>query len=105
MCPAIILLWHIWFEVFLVGPPDLPQLSSERRKTYRVRQVAWFPWRMHINGGPGALVRLTARFSSALDTGSSVFFLPFSENLALVATSSRIRRRCGVAVEVDPASR
>ena len=27
---------------------------SKRRATYRVRQVAWFPWRMHVDRGPSA---------------------------------------------------
>src|SRR3954462_8868811 len=45
------------------------------------------------------------RFSSALDAGSSVFFLPLVKDLALVATSSRVRRRSGVVVVVGPASR
>src|SRR3954471_21317235 len=45
------------------------------------------------------------RFSSAPDAGSSVFFLPFVKDLALVAMSSRIRRRSRVVVVVGPASR
>ena len=53
---AIVLLRYVWFEVLGTGPLDLPQLMSERRAAYRVRQVAWFPWRMHINSGPSALV-------------------------------------------------
>ena len=84
---------------------DLPQLTSERRTTYRVRQIAWFPWRMHVNRGPNALVGLTSRFSLVLDAGSSVFLLSIMKNLALIAMSSWIRRCGGVAVEVDPASR
>ena len=87
---AVVLLWYIWLEIFRAGPLDLPQLTSERRATYRVRQVAWFPWRMHVNRGPSALVVLTSRFSSALDAGSSVFLLSIMKNLALIATSSWI---------------
>ena len=87
---AVVLLWYIWLEIFRAGPLDLPQLTSERRATYRVRQVAWFPWRMHVDRGPSALVRLTPRFSSALDAGTSVFLLSFVKNLALIATSSWI---------------
>src|SRR3954471_10029815 len=45
------------------------------------------------------------RFSSALDAGSSIFFVPLVKDLALVATSSRIRRRSRVVVVVGPASR
>src|SRR3954471_23218722 len=60
---------------------------------------------MHVARGLNALVGLTPRFSSALDAGSSIFFLPFMKNLALVATSSRIRRRSRVVVVVGPASR
>src|SRR3954467_14028138 len=48
---------------------------------------------------------MNAVFSSVLNAGSSVFFLPFMKNLALVAMSSRIRRRSGVVVVVGPASR
>ena len=102
---AVVLLRYVWLEVLCTGPLDLPQLTSERRATYRVRQIAWFPWRMHVNRGPSALVGLTSRFSSALDAGSSVFLLSIMKNLALIATSSWIRRCGGVAVEVDPASR
>ena len=102
---AVILLWYVWLETLLARPLDLPQLTSERRATYRVRQIAWFPWRMHVNRGPSALVGLTSRFSSALEAISSVFLLPIMTNLALIATSSWIRRCSGVAVEVDPASR
>ena len=40
---AVVLLWYIWFEILRDGPLDLPQLTSERRTTYRVRQIAWFP--------------------------------------------------------------
>ena len=90
MYPAIVLLGHVWLEVLGAGPLDLPQLTSERRATYRVRQVAWFPWCMHVDRGPHALVRLTPRFSSALDANTSVFFLSFVKNLALIATSSWI---------------
>ena len=104
MYPAIVLLGYVWLEVLGTGPLDLPQLTSERRATYRVRQVAWFPWRMHINSGPSALVRLTPRFSSTLDASASVFMSSFLENLALIAASSRVRRRGGVGVEVGPAS-
>ena len=102
---AIVLLWYVWLEILRAGPLDLPQLTSERRATYRVRQIAWSPWRMHVNRWPSALVGLTSRFSSALDAGSSVFLLSFMENLALVATSSWVRRRGGAAVGVDPANR
>ena len=87
---CLVLLWYIWLEILRAGPLDLPQLTSERRATYRVRQIAWFPWRMHVNRGPSALVGLTSRFSSALDMGSSVFLLSIMKNLALIATSSRI---------------
>ena len=86
----VVLLWYIWLEIFRAGPLDLPQLTSERGATYCVRQVAWFPWRMHVDRGPSALVRLTPRFSSALDASTSVFLLPFMKNLALIATSSWI---------------
>ena len=88
---AVVLLWYVWLEVLCTGPLDLLQLTSERRTTYRVRQIAWFPWRMHVNRGPSALVGLTSRFSSALDVGSSVFLLSIMKNLALIATSSWIR--------------
>ena len=54
---AVVLLRYVWLEVLCAGPLDLPQLTSERRATYRVRQVAWFPWRMHIERRPSALVR------------------------------------------------
>ena len=87
---AVVLLWYVWLEILRAGPLDLPQLTSERRATYRVRQVAWFPWRMHVDRGPSALVRLTSRFSSALDASTSVFLLSFVKNLALIATSSWI---------------
>ena len=87
---AVVLPWYIWLEILRAGPLDLPQLMSERRATYRVRQVAWFPWRMHVDRGPSALVRLTSRFSSALDASTSVFLLSFVKNLALIATSSWI---------------
>ena len=53
---AVVLLWYVWLEILRAGPLDLPQLTSERRATYRVRKVAWFPWRMHVNRGPSALV-------------------------------------------------
>ena len=56
MYPTIVLLGYVWLEVLGTGPLDLPQLTSERRATYRVRQVAWFPWRMHVNSRPSALV-------------------------------------------------
>ena len=88
---AVILLWYVWLEILRARPLDLPQLTSERRATYRVRQVAWFPWRMHVNRGPNALVRLTSRFSSVLDAGTSIFLLSIVKNLALIATSSWIR--------------
>ena len=87
---AVVLLRYVWLEILLAGPLDLPQLTSERGATYRVRQVAWFPWRMHVDRGPSALVRLTPRFSSALDASSSVFLLPIMKDLALIATSSWI---------------
>ena len=53
---AVVLLWYVWLEVLHAGPLDLPQLTSKRRATYRIRQVAWFPWRMHVDSGPSALV-------------------------------------------------
>ena len=53
---AVVLLWYIWLEILRAGPLDLPQLTSKCRATYRVRQVAWFPWRMHVDRGPSALV-------------------------------------------------
>ena len=87
---AVILLWHVWLEILRAGPLDLPQITSERRATYRVRQVAWFPWCMHVDRGPSALVRLTPRFSLALDSSTSVFLLAFVKNLALIAMSSWI---------------
>ena len=87
---AVVLLWYVWLEILRAGPLDLPQLTSEPRATYRVRQVAWFPWRMHVDRGPNALVGLTPRFSSALDASTSVFLLSFVKNLALIATSSWI---------------
>ena len=90
MYPAIILLGYIWLEVLGTGPLDLPQLTGERRATCRVRQVAWPPWRLHVNSGPSALVRLTPRFSPTLDAGASIFLLSFLKNLALTTTSSRI---------------
>ena len=40
---AVVLLRYVWLEVLRAGPLDLPQLTSERRATYRVRQIAWFP--------------------------------------------------------------
>ena len=49
---AVVLLWYVWLEILLAGPLDSPHLMSERRATYRVRQVAWFPWRMHVDSGP-----------------------------------------------------
>src|SRR4051812_35348927 len=102
---AVVLLWYVWLEILRAGPLDLPQLTGKRRAAYRVRQVAWFPWCLHVERGLSALVRLTPRFSSALDASPSVFFLPFVKNLALVASSSRIRRRSGVVVVMGPASR
>ena len=87
---AVVLLWYVWFEILCDGPLDLPQLTSECRATYRVWQVAWFPWRMHVNKGPSALVGLTSRFSPALDASTSVFLLSFVKNLALIVTSSWI---------------
>ena len=42
---AVVLLWYVWLEVLCTGPLDLPQLMSERKATYRVWQIAWFPWR------------------------------------------------------------
>ena len=53
---AVVLLWYVWLEILHAGPLDLPQLTSKRRTTYRVRQAAWFPWRMHVDRGPSALV-------------------------------------------------
>ena len=53
---AIVLLWYVWLEILHAGPLDLPQLMSKRRATYRVRQAAWFPWRMNVDRGPSALV-------------------------------------------------
>ena len=82
---AVVLLWYIWLEILRTGPLDLPQLTSERRATYHVRQVAWFPWCMHVDRGPSALVRLMPRFSSALDASTSIFLLSFVKNLALIA--------------------
>ena len=102
---AVVLLRYVWLEVLCTGPLDLPELTSERRTTYCVRQIAWFPWRMHVNRGPNTLVGLTSHFSSALDAGTGVFLLSIVKNLALIATSSWIRRCGGVVVEVDPASR
>ena len=90
MYPAIVLLGYVWLEVLGTGPLDLPQLTSERKATFRVRQVAWFPWRMHINSGPSALVKLMSCFSLTLDASTSVFLSSFLENLALIATSSRV---------------
>ena len=87
---AVVLLWYIWLKILRAGPLDLLQPTSECRATYRVRQVAWFPWRMHVDRGPSALVRLMPRFSFALDASSSVFLLSFVKNLALIATSSWI---------------
>ena len=40
---AVVLLRYVWLEVLCAGPLDLPQLMSERRTTYRVRQIAWCP--------------------------------------------------------------
>ena len=94
---AVVLLWHVWLKILRAGPLDLPQLTSECRATYRVRQVTWFFGRVHVNS---ALVRLTSRFSLALDASTSVFLLSIVKNLALIATSSWIRRCGGVAVEV-----
>src|SRR3954466_2899438 len=88
---AVVLLRYVWLEILRAGPLDLPQLTGKRRATYRVRQVAWFPWRMHVDSGPSALIRLTPCFSSVLDANSSVFLLSFVKNLALIATSSWIR--------------
>ena len=87
---AVVLLWYVWLEILHAGPLDLPQHTSKRRASYRVRQVAWFPRRMHVNRGPNALVRLTSRFSSVLDASTSVFLLSFMKNLALIAASSWI---------------
>ena len=87
---AVVLLWYIWLEILRAGPLDLPQLTSERRATYHVRQVAWFPWRMHVNRGSSALVGLMSRFSLALDASTGVFLLSFMKDLALIATSSWI---------------
>src|SRR3954469_23133052 len=87
---AVVLLWYVWLEILHAGPLDLPQLMGKRRAAYRVRQVAWFPWCMHVDRGLSALVRLTPCFSSALDASTSVFLLSFVKNLALIATGSRI---------------
>ena len=87
---AVILLRYVWLEVLRVGPLDLPQLTSECRATYRVRQIAWFPWRMHVNKGPSALVGLTSCFSLALDASTSVFLLSIAKDLELIAMSSWI---------------
>src|SRR3954469_2647021 len=53
---AVVLLWYVWLEILCAGPLDLPQLAGERRAAYRVRQVAWFPWCMHVTGRLSALV-------------------------------------------------
>src|SRR3954466_10369426 len=53
---AVVLLWYIWLEILRAGPLDLPQLMGKRTAAYRVRQVAWFPWRMHVDRGLSALV-------------------------------------------------
>ena len=87
---AVVLLRYVWLEVFRAGPLDSPQLTTERRATYLVRQVAWFPWCMHVDRGLSALVQLTPRFSSAPDASSSIFLLSFMKNLVLIATSSWI---------------
>ena len=59
---AAVLLRYVWLEVLCAGPLDLPQLTSERRATYRVRQVAWFPWRMHVNRGRACRIDVTLLF-------------------------------------------
>src|SRR4051812_11015406 len=81
------------------------------------RQVLWRQCGVHIClrvSPPTASVRLPGGctsisprcvLSSALDAGSSVFFPSFVKDLALVAASSRVRRRGGVVVAVNPASR
>src|SRR3954462_13557523 len=48
---AVVLLWYGWLEILRGGPLDMPQLMGKRRAAYRVRQVAWFPWRMHAGRG------------------------------------------------------
>src|SRR3954468_24809278 len=53
---AAVLLGHVGLEVLCAGPLDLPQLAGERRATYRIRQFAWFPRRVHVSSGPNALV-------------------------------------------------
>src|SRR3954468_21877967 len=53
---AVVLLWYIWLEILRAGPLDLPQLTGERRAAHRIRQVAWFPWCMHVDRGPSAVV-------------------------------------------------
>src|SRR6187399_341055 len=102
---AVVLLGYVGLDILHAGPLDLPQLTGECRATRRVRQVAWFSGRVHVNSGPSALVGLSSRFSSTLDASSSVFLSSVVKDLALIAASSRIRRRRGVVVDVDPASR
>ena len=72
---------------------DLALIAGERRATCRVRQVAWFAGRVHVDSGPSALVGLSSRFSATLDASSSVLLSPVVEDLALVAASSWSRRR------------
>src|SRR6187399_659622 len=102
---AVVLLRYVGLKVLHAGPLDLPQLSGERRAACRIRQVAWFTGRVHVDSGPSALIRLSSGFSSTLDTSSSVFLPPVVKDLALIAASPRVRRRCGVVVDVDPAGR
>ena len=102
---SVVLLGYVGLEVLHAGPLDTSQLAGERRTTCRVRQVAWFPWCVHIDSGPSTLVGLTSCFPSALDASACVFVPPLLENVALIASGSRVRRRDGVAVGVGPASR
>src|SRR3954467_1678268 len=53
---AVVLLGYVWLEILRAGPLDLPQLTGKRRAAYRVWQVAWFPWRMHVDSGSSAPV-------------------------------------------------
>ena len=52
---VVVLLWYVWLEILRAGPLDLPQLTSERRATYRVRQIAWFPGACMSTEGPARL--------------------------------------------------
>src|SRR3954466_959160 len=53
---VVVLLGYVWLEILRAGPLDLPQLIGKCTATYRVWQVAWFPWRTHVDSGPSALV-------------------------------------------------